>query len=378
MKAQFLVGAMLLLSDAALSSDQIDERFPSFCESPPRDCLGPFFKLSQDYPLQLPLTERPWEQYDFRTQPEEYLAALRTYIGEGMAEADWRLEANSVRQWYHMPWMHIGKHPRECLRGMTRERDSSVCELGPLQSCQIQNWGISLYNDYAGYTLGRVWSGDTPSIASAFFPHGAMLVKLLFTEATPLELPFLAESMVWEGNINSTIDIHSTKIVRKLHLLQFDVIIRDPRADDTTGYVFATFMYDKDAPGTTAWDRMMAVGLSWGNDPNLSFKDLCSGACLLEETYICPSAPLQAKERLGWGGRLNGAVDNNQSSCMSCHNTAQWEPVSEMVPKGTPEQRQRWFRNLAPGEAFDAGQQSLGNSLQLMIALKNYFECVAK
>lgn len=372
MKLRFLLLTLPLLVHCFLYGNQNPMRFPSFSEKIPYGYTGTIFSLSQDYPLKLPNSERPWEKFDFRTQPEEYLSTILEYIHAGMEEVDWRAELNIKREWYHMPWMHVGKHPRECLRGMTRERDSSVCELGPLQSCRIQNWGLSIYNDYAAYTLGRVWSQKNPIPEAASFPHGAMLVKLLFTEATSLELPYLVESMVWQGYINSTIEIDSPKAIRKLRLLQCDVIVRDPRADELTGWVFATYVYDCNTKGKLPWNRMTPVGLCWGNDPEITLEDIANGSSLVE-TYISPLVPQQGKERLGWGGRLNGLVDNNQSSCMSCHSTAQWEPISPMVPMGTLQEKQRWFRNLAADEPFDAGQQSLGNSLQLMIALQNYF-----
>ena len=48
-----------------------------------------------------------------------------------------------------------------------------------------------------------------------------------------------------------------------------DVAIKDPRAP-VTQWVFGTFVYDKDAPGGSVWEKMVPLGLMWGNDPQVT------------------------------------------------------------------------------------------------------------
>lgn len=350
------------------------DRFPNSVDEIPAGYNGHLFVLIQDYPEQIPTSNKPWELYDFRTESDVYLQVIKAYFYEGMESADWRPEHNLVRTWYHMPWIHVGDHPRECIRGMTRERDSKPFELCVLQNCEIQNWGISFYNDYAAYTIGKVWENrDAPNVNAAVFQNGSVFVKLLFTTATPEQVPLLSDTVVWQANVNSTIDNHSPKEVTDVRLLQLDVAVRDSRANNTTGWVFGTFVYDSTSHGKSAWDRMIPVGLSWGNDPGITPQDVAKGK-LLQETVIHPAVPHYAKDRLGWAGRLNGPVDNSRSSCLSCHGTAEWPPTKSMIPTGTLEERLRWFRNLRPDEAFDLGHQPLGYSLQLMIALQNFYK----
>jgi hypothetical protein len=47
--------------------------------------------------------------------------------------------------------------------------------------------------------------------------------------------------------------------------------------------------------------------------------------------------------------------------------------VTGAIPSGTNAQRLRWFRNLAPGVPFEAGQTPLDYSLQLAVGIRNFF-----
>src|SRR5262249_40887796 len=99
--------------------------------------------------------------------------------------------------------------------------------------------------------------------------------------------------------------------VLPLRLLQFDIIVKDSTVSPQTGWVFATFIYDKGAVGATTWDKRVPLGAMWGNDPEFAGqpdgKDPAGGP--LKETWINPDAPAYAKSSLGWGGRLSGPID---------------------------------------------------------------------
>ncbi len=136
---------------------------------------------------------------------------------------------------------------------------------------------------------------------------------------------------------------------------------------------------------------MKLVGLMWGNDPTLTLEKFTTGARPVE-SYISPLAPTYALVHLGWGKRLNGPVDNPASSCLSCHSTAQYPIVAPMIGSGgsiqcSDKQKMNWFRNLqgiTPFGSIDpknceyqapsAGDVALDYSLQMQVALKNYFD----
>lgn len=156
-----------------------------------------------------------------------------------------------------------------------------------------------------------------------------------------------------------------------MKLLQIDIAVRDSRADSLTGWLFGSFVYQADAPGMTAWDKMVPIGLMWGNDPEILEDKLPEGVTL-RESWINPDLKLP---HYGRAGRMNGPVDNPSSSCLSCHSTAQYAAVQRMTPdeQADREMIRRYFRNLKPGEPFDEGQMSLDYSLQLSVGIQNFY-----
>ncbi|MBT2326922.1 hypothetical protein J7E62_31990 [Variovorax paradoxus] len=346
-------------------------QFPDAHDSPPSGWSGPVFRLRQDYPQTLPPTgSRPWMAFDFRNQPSDYLKAVLAYALEGNKEVDFVVQNNQTRGWYHAPWMHAGAAGREFVRGLTRERSSRPGELHPNQTGTWENWAVSVYNPRGGYTLGRVWQDpDAPNPAGAKFPVGTVSAKLIFTQAPVSQVPYLAGSVEWQADINRA---SGTGPRPTLRLLQVDVAVRDSRADSTTGWVFGTFVYDGNAPGATPWDRLVPVGLMWGNDPTR-----VGTTQPLQQTKI--NAGLQIPQHLGFEKRLNGPVDNPRSSCLSCHSTAQVrndlsQPTrAAIAPNNASLQTLRlYFRNIKSGVPFDAGARSLDYSLQLQNGIANW------
>lgn len=352
-----------------------DIRFPDFEDSVPAGYRGRVFQLRQDYPTARPSASvKPWDSIDPILNPHGYMMAIKEYVLEGNVSTDWRVERNSVRNWYHVPWLHPGAAGREFIHGMTRERTSRPGELGPGQTGFIQNWAIGFYNEEGGYTVGQVWNdSNDPDPTKAQFSNGTAVVKVLFTEADPTQVPELEGAFEWRANVHQNRPT-SPKEIKTLRLLQVDVAVKEPRVAETTGWVFGTFIYDKDAPGSTPWDKLVPIGMMWGNDPGVTPSDVTSGRKTLKETYVNPAVPALGKRRLGWGGRLNGPVDNFISSCSSCHSTAQWPPRSSLVPprEATEEQRLRWFRNIKAHEPFDEGGIPLDYSLQLLFGIRNF------
>jgi hypothetical protein len=142
-----------------------------------------------------------------------------------------------------------------------------------------------------------------------------------------------------------------------------DLAVRDKRADDTTGWIFATYAYDGSRGGAGWWERMVAVGIMWGNDPRLDQAAFNAGA-RVTESWINPD--LRTPQHLGFLGRLNGPVDNPRSSCLSCHMTAQVPVRSPMMPPNDSGFPMRWFENMPAGNSFD--QRSIGTDYNLQIS----------
>ncbi|MBX9949402.1 MAG: hypothetical protein K2Y39_09565 [Candidatus Obscuribacterales bacterium] len=404
MRFVFRLAVPFLLS-ITVQQTSIAANFKDSHDDIPAGYSGPAFKLSQNYPETLPSKQEfPWKTVDFKTQPDKYLSTVLAYCFEGNTDCDFYVEKNTKgRKWYGAPWLHVGPSGREFIHGMTSERSARKGELSYQQADSFQNWAVGFYNEFGGYTFGKVWKDpNKPDISQAKFPEGTVAFKLLFT-ATPLEqAPFLKDSVAWTANIydlkpGEAPPSPPKDLPRKpqlLRLLQIDVAVKDSNAKET-GWVFGTFVYNKDAQGKSPWERMVPVGLMYGNDPTLTKAKIQIGE-QLKETII--SKNCRPYQHLGWAGRLNGPVDNPNSSCLSCHSTAQWwskessipkdmKPPAEIMPTYTvslPGQEKPvqveydsrywmdWFRNVPAGVPFNRGlpylsqdAASLDYSLQL-------------
>jgi hypothetical protein len=336
----------------------------------PPGWTGPKFAMSKNYPSTKPTEPgQPWRQLNFRTQSEQYIKAVLDYALEGNVEAGWVVQNNAVRKWYHAPGLARGSNGREFIHGMTRERTSNAGDLHANQTTPVDNWAVGFYNPIGGYTLGRVWANPTnPDVSKAKFSNGAVAVKLLFTTATVTQVPYLAGTFEWQGNIGNTPTARTPKTLR---LAQVDLAVRDTRNSSRTGWVFGTFVYQNTAAGTDPWKKLVPVGLMWGNDPSLDPSEIDNGAQLQQQWLNQPLAG--SLTHLGWKGRLNGPVDNKESSCLSCHATAGF-PSSPMLPAGDApvDQKMEFFRNIKAGKHALADRAPLDYSLQLAFGIRNH------
>lgn len=342
------------------------QTFPSFHDKVPAGWKGPVFQLSQDYPKSLPPEEAvPWATIEFTKDPQAYVQALYQYALEGNLEANWVVQKNGVRKWYHAPWMHYGDSGREFIHGMTRERSTPAPatpgkgELGPDQKSCAQNWAVGFFNPRGGYQVGRVWaSPKSPDATLAQFPEGTVVAKLLFTAAPPNDVPYLRNTLEWQANVHvlpaSTCPVGALpRKPQTMRLLQMDLAVKDKRATET-GWVFATMAYDGNAPGASVWERMLPVGVMWGNT-------------MASQQWI--NTAIGTPQHLGFEGRLNGPVDNPRSSCISCHATAETPASSPMIPP--PNDTARWFKNYLGSQPFDPGSVPTDYSLQLAMGIQN-------
>lgn len=376
----------ILVVSSALCNSALAQKFPDFGYQPPTDWQQATFALSQNYPKKLSAkVALPWEAIDFRAEPEKYLWAILQFGYDGNLEVNFEVQKNAKRPWFHAPWLHFGANGREFVRGLTRERSSRPFELAPTQTEQYRNYAVGFYDELGGYTIGQVWQNPTkpnPNLAS--FPEGTATFKLLFTTAPDSAVPFLAGSPEWIADIDrasTAPQVLSTKV----RLLQIDVAVKDKRSMKG-GWVFGTFHYDSGVTAENPWLRLRPLSLMWGDDPAHTPADFASGK-RPTEGWVNASSPVVSyranppagttpPSTLGWAGRANGPVDNPNSSCISCHGTAQLPATSPMTPPAgsTDTQRLRWFRNTNAGDSFDAGSVSLDFSLQLGVGIQNLQE----
>jgi hypothetical protein len=328
----------------------------------PAGYAGPWFSLAQDFPKEpVPApADLPWSKIDFKkgkAEADAYLYALRDYSFDGMIEADFIPAKNARRRWYHAPLMNYHRG-RELVRGLTQERPLRGPELGIKQGTTVNNYAVGFYSDIGAYTFGQVFAQpNDPDLTKADFPEGSMVFKILFSAATPDDFDdpstyLLERAPAW--HIATQDEPETPGKLTSVRLLQMDVAVRDDRAQPS-GWVFGTFAFDRHATDEPAWNRLRPVGLMWGNDPGYTPADQKKRKPL-RESIVSDQIPAYAKGHLGWAGRVNGPVDNPDSACMSCHQTAQ-SPAAEALappPGCTDEQRLYWFRNLAKGEAFGA------------------------
>lgn len=371
----------------------------------------PIFKLKADFPTAMPPESSmpAFMKIDFKTNPKDYILGVRDYSFEGNLP-NWNPFENKTRQWYHIPWLHpnssTGYPPNggtEGFRGLIKEAPVSPQQLSPTQNGSYQVYAITLVNEYAGYTMGQMWKdpdnpnpGATDKRYGGGFPPGTVFAKLLFTDAPEGvdKVDFLENPLSW--NVYITENWNSpNRVVKKVNLLQMDIAVRDPRADDTTGWVFGTFAYNGKLNNENKFMNLVPVGIMWGNDPDNKENKVNPFPPKpveeiqnknLKETVVFPSPDLPP-QHLGWNSRLNGPADLNTASCLSCHIAAEYPPATSlvapgMVPdggvdppaQGGSDEWMIWFQNLKAATPMNMETYSTDFSFQVAIALQNFFD----
>src|SRR3954453_11731016 len=399
--------------------------------APPSGYGGPVYKLSQDYPSRLPPTEDyPWLKIPFRNggpvDPAAYLKTLLDYGLEGNVPIDFYVERNTPRRWYSMPWMDWntevaadwpGTDGREFVHGLTHEFDTEGNTFAESQAEFVDTWAQAYVNDRYAFGVGQVWCHPDDPQPSALNPNpaalnsmanGSYVIKLLFSTVTEAELPTVKGAYEWAADIyanrspryrNEGPPSRYERRLGTVRLIQVDLQVRDDRSP--TGWLLGTYGYDGRKPGATPWERMVPLGLQWGNDPAVPFAESSAGPngpfdfgkfkeqWINEQAYEELATPPLNFNHLGFGGRLAGPVDNPKSSCMGCHMTAGFPMVpllpefspnaavlrldAQARPQTSPDFRMLWFGNVPGGVVFsDAQLYSADYSLQLAMGLTNF------
>lgn len=356
---------------------------------------GTLFELSHDYPTTVkPVTNPTWQQA-LNGQPISsanvfaYMDALKRYVAPQLMpfftdNKNWNAAKHN---WYHAPWLGT---QREAILGTYLGNGNPANTFSTLKEDE-NGYVLTLYDQTAGYTVGQIWgkTGKKVNLVNdaAQFEEGSVIVKLAFSNINYPQWPPMegAQTFSVYDTIPTSANPKTGYQVRKVSFFQMDVIVKDSKTSPKTGWVFSTFVYDKDLKGNY-WEQMVPLGAMWGNDPNI-ISPIRPPYPKLAETVINPNSPFYSTETLGWGGRLSGpndgavaqkAVDiytgqvyNNLplSSCMSCHSVAQDDFASFLLPGPFPKANSilqvytpgsndwmRWFRNNSGKVAFDEGQ----------------------
>ena len=321
----------------------------------PSQYKGPLFKLNHAWPSRPlpPIQDAPWTKaigggLITTENAAAYVDALKQYVSANARQLivnypNWDA---AKAGWYSEPWL-----------GTIRESIHGTYAAGTFGPNVFPGTGLkttfdthvlTYYDERAAYTLYKVWGNDAmqPKVKTENFQfdEGAVVVKAaVFVSDDPKMQsnwwPATSGAAQWplfvaipESNPGPTSVVNG-------YVMQFDIIVKDSKAAPKTGWVFATLVYDASAGGADAWDRMVPLGAMWGNDPDVNSE--LPSAPPLKENWINPSAPKYSKQTLGWGGRLSGPNDGARndiqvgttvlknfpnSSCMSCHGPAEWQP----------------------------------------------------
>lgn len=324
---------------------------------------GTLWKFNYNYPLVYKEPLMPWRDIIkgkslTKDNAYAYIMSLKKHIAPSIKNFLLNPEKwnkSSQRGWYSMLWAgeefeKTGWEGRDSIYGTYTGQimKKEVYSTSGLK-VNIRNHASIYYNDTASYTLHKVWEecdevtkSCVPSIEDnqAQFKEGSIIIKAAGVTATPEEWPVLEGAAKWKifrkpFDLSGTINDAKPEVT-DIRVGIFDIIVKDSIASPETGWVFTTLVYDKDARGNDAWDKMVPLGAMWGNDPKInSDKEPLK---LLLETYVSLDAPAYSTVTLGYGKRLSGPFDIavkydvevdgkiipklRSSSCLSCHGTS--------------------------------------------------------
>lgn len=412
------------------------EAFKNHSDSIPKDRTE-FFKLNADYPRTQPDVGfkliNDFNEKITVQNAEKYVSGLKEYasplITKMINEKD-KFSAKDVG-WFHEPWMGSKRDP---IMGTYPGNPNSAGTFKGINKNQ-EGFVLVLYDPLAAFTIGEVFdkNGNVPlEIDSAYFKsskpinsfisvdlnkdkgqfkEGSVIVKFAFSELNGDQWPDMKDAPLF--TIYNQLDAKSKDSYRnrydykKVSLFQIDVVVKDSKAAPETGWVFTTFVYDKNIKSNNILDKFVPLGAMWGMDPEVDsdFATVEVQNQKLTQTWINDNAPYYSRETLGWGGRLSGPNDGAvalqgvvdvtnkgvtktdtlarlpMTSCMSCHSPSQQQISSFLLPSSnqgatffnynTPEFL-RYNRNLK-GESFDPGQFSFDYNMAMNFKSMNAY-----
>jgi hypothetical protein len=417
--------------------------FRNAASPPPAGWNGPTFTLSHNYPAtdpgKCPKNVCTWLDLKVDFNPtftgagpswkgsvwEDYLGRILAYVKEGQDpqladNVGFRVEVGGKTRWFHVPWMAYDPTVgRDFVHGTTNERTAHLSDLlgqgngfgvhrlaGTSAQCLaeyphgFETWSVGFYNEWGGWAVGQAFPASGRLVTAAFggsqmpaglpFAEGTVVTKVLTTNAPVSCVSYLRGSPEWQVD-RHTMDPTSHKYkcerqVQTSRIVQVDVAVVDSRSP--TRWVYGTFAYDGRIKGDTFWDRLAPVGVQWGNDP-WTFPAVPKADSIPARQSVL-NRDLGIYAHYGCNGRLAGPVDNEQSSCLSCHGSAFALPnVPSTMGFNTPntfgfddlctqysQENVAYFQNLTPPQSYPNGRfpqaMSLDTSLQMWVALQQY------
>lgn len=398
----------------------------------PTEYTGPLKTANFNYPEVADPSVPVWTQGELLTVEgaPAYAARLKDFLNKPLRQLvddapNWDPVA---AHFYDLVWLGEGEAGPDGKTDPTSGREAvmntysgqvlppQTFDEGHRPAVPVQNHAVIYYNEQAAVGLGRVWSDlYSPNIRNFAFPEGSIVIKVEAATPTPEQWPVLTGASTWNVyrppvNPDST---DGGAEVLTTHPIQISVRIKDSKASPVTGWVFASYVYDRSVGDdkTPAFDKFVPLGLQWGDDPE--YANLPAGkpeGGSLAETWVNKDAPDYADDTMGWGGRLAGAMDvavrHNvltvsgkrypadvpfaASSCQSCHSSAEYPFTSNLYPSpnksfppdgqtfllydpGSPDW-QRWFQN-DPGNrplTRNRGVTALDYDMALMFSLSAF------
>jgi len=411
--------------------------FRDAVHTPPPGWSGPVFKLSHDYPRTKPVCDAPWlkRKVSFSDPAPKWNAEWQGYVQDivdytwdgqdpdlpdavGWRDTIERKAGGKETRWFHIPWMAFdGQRGREFVHGLTNElavprstfigRGSGQHHLAGARAKDgvdpvFETWSIGYYNPCGAASVGEGWPAtgepavetrDGRMLAKGLpFPEGTVVIKILNTTADASEVSYLEGSTTWQAHAHK--QLSPTKYatcdreVRKVHMIQMDLAVVDPRSP--TRWVYSTLAYDHRVKGKTVRERLTPLGVQWGSDPGTFPAVAQAQSKPLRETL---RAPINIPEHYGCSKRLAGVVDQADSSCVSCHmaayaaapgvlvnlgvNVADPFQFQDICTKFTPT-NQSYFSDYAypspfPGSTGEIAKAiPLDSSLQVQVAFAQY------
>ena len=413
---------------------------------PPADWKGPVFELSHNYPKdnpgKCPKDVCTWLSIpaDFNDTSDgkpgkwgppwsDYLKSVKDYVSKGQTTdldnaAGWSVEVDGKTQWFHVPWMAYDLTTgREFVHGFTNERTASLSDFvgegtpkrlhslplkgeSPRDKPRFETWAFGVYNPWGGWSFGRAFDPEgvphtsdkdgKPVVEGLPFPEGTVVAKLLFSTASPEDVPYLEGSPQWTANRHVETGPGKFSCERKpqpVHLVQMDIAVVDLRSP--TRWVYGTFAYNGNIESDNAWDRLAPVGIQWAMDP-WTFPAVAKDKSVAAHQSVL-NTDIGIFEHEGCNGRLAGPVDNKESSCMSCHGSgfapADGTPINVAPPQNnvppifgfnglcteqSPQNGWYFSNRVWPqpyGDPKFDGELSMDTSLQMWVAFGQWGQC---
>lgn len=419
---------VMLMAKRSTQEHQYLGPIDPFMNSPftlPTSYAGPKFKLRHDYPSGAvpPSEEYPWKKVTGgglinQSNSMDYVNALKSYVSEDMQKllfdySNWNAQ---TEPWWQSIWLGT---QREAIHGMYVGSEFDAGTLAE-QNINLTTYVYTLYDATSAVTLNRIWgtdlaSAENPNLSNsqvAQYEEGSFIVKFAFVTASGEEWSPMQGTATWD--IYSNVDPYTGSAnpgadttIQQVYLMQCDLIVKDSEAAPETGWVFSTLVYDKDAPGENAWDKMIPLGATWGGNPDVINTDSTAiNAPVavnqnLTQNWINMNTPAYTRSTLGWDGRLSGpndgaVVDSAMTvskkvypklatvGCLGCHSAAQYTMKSFLLPavnipsKTVPlviydpgsEGWMKWFQSRDGSTPMDPGTGQIGLDYDMVTAFK--------